>query len=168
MELLKPVNALFYQIENLLSQLTQKEYSQKCNLLFNATIGQHIRHIIEWFEELEIGYEIEIVNYDNRKRNLRLETDIEFALKSFKSLLEKIDKSDKMLLLVANYDKDNEKELKVSTTYYREVLGNIEHAVHHMAIIKVGMSKFSNIKLPKDFGIAISTLKNESKKCIEN
>jgi hypothetical protein len=37
---------------------------------------------------------------------------------------------------------------------------NIEHAVHHMAIMKIGIREVADyINLPDNFGIAVSTLR---------
>jgi hypothetical protein len=49
--------------------------------------------------------------------------------------------------------------MDVSTNYYREVIYNLEHTIHHMALIRVGINELGNIDLPKDFGVAPSTIK---------
>jgi hypothetical protein len=50
MQLQQAVNNIFVQLADSLNQLTQQEYSQPCKTLFNNTIGQHVRHIIELFQ----------------------------------------------------------------------------------------------------------------------
>jgi hypothetical protein len=48
----------------------------------------------------------------------------------------------------------------MDTNYFRELTYNIEHAVHHMAIIKIGIREVANyVTLPADFGIAASTIR---------
>jgi hypothetical protein len=37
---------------------------------------------------------------------------------------------------------------------------NVEHAIHHMALIKVGLKEVCPaVKIPADFGVAVSTVK---------
>ena len=163
MELLEPTKSVFCHIQILLSQITNKEYTLKCKKLSDATIGQHLRHLIEWYIELNNGYKEGIINYDNRKRNKLIETDIKFTIDTLNQLLQELNKKDKTLFLAANFDKENQNLIKVKTTYFREVLGNLEHAVHHMALIKIALTENTNIQLPKDFGVAMSSLKSKSK-----
>jgi hypothetical protein len=50
----------------------------------------------------------------------------------------------------------------VETTALRELVYNIEHAVHHMAIMKIGVREIASyIGLSSDFGIAASTIRHK-------
>ena len=49
MQLQKAIGNVFVQLNESLQQLSNDEYTQQCPTLFNATIGQHVRHIIELF-----------------------------------------------------------------------------------------------------------------------
>jgi len=43
---------------------------------------------------------------------------------------------------------------------YRELAYNIEHVIHHMAIIKIALRQhFEEVTIPENFGIAPSTAK---------
>ena len=46
----------------------------------------------------------------------------------------------------------------VKTNYFRELLYNLEHSIHHQALIKVAVLKNKNIQLCPEFGIAKSTI----------
>jgi hypothetical protein len=63
MLLKQSVQHVFVQLSETLHQLQDEEYSQPSRILFDATIGQHTRHIIELFLCLEQGYESGVVNY---------------------------------------------------------------------------------------------------------
>jgi hypothetical protein len=128
-------------------------------MLFQATIGQHVRHIIELFICLNKGYETGFVNYDKRARDQRIETDKAFACDLLFEIAHNLDKPDKPLLLEANHHETSNEEMIIATTYYREVLYNLEHTIHHMALIRIGIKEVSNIELPSGYGVASSTIK---------
>ncbi|CAN0490192.1 unnamed protein product [Phaeothamnion confervicola] len=68
--------------------------------------------------------------------------------------------TDKALKLEAAYDLDKEEFVTIETNYLRELVYNIEHAVHHMAIMKIGIREAAPyVKLTPDFGIAASTIR---------
>lgn len=46
----------------------------------------------------------------------------------------------------------------IETNYFREVLYNLEHCIHHQALIKVALLNFNYIQISETFGIAPSTI----------
>lgn len=159
MQLQQAVNTIFVQLSDSLSQLSQQQYSQSCKTLFNNTIGQHVRHIIELFQCLENGYDTGIVNYEKRKRDTLIETDKELADRLLLEIHKGLGKPNKTLTLEACYDDHVTEAIAIETNYFREVAYNLEHTIHHMALIRVGITEISNIQLPEDFGVASSTVK---------
>jgi hypothetical protein len=155
------IQNIFVQLTASANQLTQEQYVKPCKTLFNASIGQHVRHIIELFQSLLSGYEEGIVNYEHRKRDVKIETDKDFALQLLKSIYENVDKPNKGLTLTACYDEHSSDTMNVITNYHREVIYNLEHAIHHMALIRIGVSEVSDIKLSENFGVAVSTIKHQ-------
>jgi hypothetical protein len=158
-ELFPPVHALLHQMEQLLLALTDEQYSKKLRVLSNATLGQHTRHILEFFIELNAGYETGLVNYDNRKRDYSIEISRATAIEQIHSLISGLEKEDKMLTLAADYGRDMDCTVNVSTNYQRELVYNLEHMVHHMALLRIGVQAQSGIYLPEEFGVALSTIK---------
>ena len=79
MLLKQPIQNVFVQLTETLNQLSADEYIQPSKTLFNASIGQHVRHIIELFLCLEKGYESGVVNYEKRKRDYQIETNKDLA-----------------------------------------------------------------------------------------
>src|SRR5215213_7639181 len=159
MQLQQAVNNVFVQLSSTLDQLDQDQYVQPCKTLFNATIGQHVRHIIELFQCLENGYDIGLVNYEQRQRDLRIETDKAFASGLLIEVHQGLNKENKELQLQACYDEHAADLLTLQTNFYREVAYNLEHTIHHMALIRVGITEVSDIELPEEFGVASSTIK---------
>jgi hypothetical protein len=37
---------------------------------------------------------------------------------------------------------------------------NLEHTIHHMALIRIGISEVSDIRLSENYGVASSTIKH--------
>jgi hypothetical protein len=159
MLLKKPIRQVFVQLSETLRQLSNEEYCMQSRVLSNATIGQHVRHIIELFQCLEAGYEPGLVNYEKRKRNYRLETEKEMAEQLLAELYEKLEKPDKEMILEAEDYCDSVEIVAISTNYYRELAYNLEHTIHHMALIRVGVNEVSAVQLPEEFGVAYSTIK---------
>ena len=159
MQLQQAVNNIFVQLADSLNQLSQEEYSQPCKTLFNNTIGQHVRHIIELFQCLEKGYENGVVNYEKRKRDTTIEADKELASRLLLEIHGGLSKENKALTLEASYDDHTTDPILFDTNYNREIAYNLEHTIHHMALIRVGINEISSIELPEDFGVASSTVK---------
>jgi hypothetical protein len=159
MQLQKTIQHVFLQLSETLHLLTNEQYVHPSKCLFNATIGQHTRHIIEMFIVLEEGYDTGLVNYESRKRDLRIETDKQFATALLLQIYNSLDKVNKQMIMQATYNEDSDELLSFQTNYYREIAYNLEHTIHHMALIKVGISELSDIPLPDGFGVATSTIK---------
>ena len=159
MHLIKPIQQLFEQLQTIIHSLSDEQYNAPGKLLEGATIGQHIRHVIELFQELQTGYDTGTVNYDNRKRDHKIEADRLFAIEKLDTLHNTLARPDKKLLLKAGYNATSNETGEFETNYFRELIYNLEHTVHHMALIRVGVRECSNIQLSNDFGIAVSTLK---------
>jgi hypothetical protein len=153
------IQQVFGQLNDVLHRLSDEQYVAPCERLLNATIGQHVRHIIELVRCLEKGYYTGIINYDKRERSQLIQTDRKLARKILSGIYTSVLKPDKTLLLEASYGEETEETLLIGTNYYREMVYNLEHAVHHMALIRIGINEVSNIHLSADFGVAASTIK---------
>lgn len=166
MHLQQAVNNVFVQLSETIRQLSPAQYAQHCNNLGNNTIGQHVRHVIEMFQCLENGYAGSIVNYEQRKRDVTIENDRDLALQLLQKIYSRLNKPDKPLVLHAFYDELADGSVAISTNYFREVASNLEHTIHHMALIRVGIKEVSDISLPENFGVASSTVKHR-KQCAQ-
>jgi hypothetical protein len=154
-----PIQNVFVQLSESLNQLTDTEYTQQSNILFNATIGQHVRHIIELFLCLEKGYDEGVVNYEKRKRDYRIETDKSLAASLLKDIYRGLNRANKDIILEAEDYGDTAEIVSIPSNYYREIAYNLEHTIHHMALIRVGINEVSSLVLPNEFGVAYSTIK---------
>lgn len=153
------IGRVFDQLEDALTNISSSQYTQVSQRLSGATIGQHVRHVIELFVCLEKGYAQGVVNYEKRKRDIRIETDKALALDLLQKRYARIEKTDRPLILEFSGDGAAGENSVMATNYFRELLYNLEHTVHHMALIRVALSEVSDLVLPAGFGVASSTLK---------
>jgi len=143
------------QFKEVLSQLPTRSYAQPCVVLSNATIGQHTRHVIELYQCLTNGYAIGQICYDKRERNIRIEEDVTYAIAQLTEIQKTLEKPDKEVMV--SYDLAD-KEVSIKSNFLREAMYNLEHMIHHQALIRVGVQQLTNIVLPDSFGVAPSTI----------
>lgn len=155
------IHNVFVQLSASLEQLDQQQYSKPCSTLFNASIGQHVRHIIELFQCLEAGYESGIVNYEKRKRDNAIETNRDLALLLLKEIHQHLEKPNKGMTLENSYDEHSNETVLITTNYHREIAYNLEHTIHHMALIRVGINEVAPMSLPENYGVAAATIKHK-------
>ena len=143
------------QFKQVLLGLPQDCYAKSCNVLSNSSIGQHTRHIIELYLCLLQGYESADVSYDRRKRDLQIEQDLSFAITQLEFIQTQLDRPNKSIKI--SYELAGS-ETCLDSNYFREVMYNLEHTIHHQALIKVGIEHFTTLQLPESFGVAPSTM----------
>jgi uncharacterized damage-inducible protein DinB len=154
------------QLIQLVNRLSAEEYARSATVLGNHSLGQHIRHIIEFFTCLEQGMQRGCVNYDRRAHDKLLESDKYLALEVLHRIQNFVNNPppNSNLLLELDYAVNPAEMQQVPTNFLRELVYNIEHAVHHMALIRLGVREVApHITLPPDFGVAASTIRHQQK-----
>ncbi|WP_339699829.1 hypothetical protein [uncultured Roseivirga sp.] len=150
------------QIIVISNQLKDDEFRSPLGILSKNSIGKHIRHIIEFYDLMMVGHTTGKVDYDKRSHDKVLEENRVLAIEKMNSLSLEIMaiSQDQPITMYANYSVDGNDPVTIDTTLFRELQYNIEHAVHHMAIIKIALlNAFSEVKIPESFGVAYSTIK---------
>ena len=153
------IRNVFLELTHSLEQITDTQYCGVCRELSQASIGQHVRHIIELFQSLETGYESGIVDYEARKRDKEIETNKTLAVSLLKDIYNRSARVNKELTLRNCYSGEEGEQAEIRTNYEREIAYNLEHTIHHMALIRVAMISLCDITLPETFGVAPSTTK---------
>ncbi len=154
------------EIKKLIESVNQDQYTYKSTLLSGATIGQHIRHILEFYICLINGNKLGKVNYDQRERNLKLETDMAFAIYTIDKICSNLilSNNDLTILLEGNFSSDASESITIKTTFKRELAYCLEHSIHHQALIKIGLMEQQIGHLINDsFGVAPATLRYKEK-----
>ena len=151
-------HSLIEQAIDFISKTEETTYRQRCDDVFTSSIGQHIRHCIEHYDELFIALaEKRAVRYHLRPRNMEVETDPKVAVNRLRFIRNQLDRigSEDNSLEVSDGGAAEPSQSSLS----RELEFLISHTVHHYALITVIANKFA-VEVPKDFGIAPTTLKH--------
>tara|TARA_Y100001970_G_scaffold82097_1_gene103913 strand:- start:2953 stop:3450 length:498 start_codon:yes stop_codon:yes gene_type:complete len=130
----------------------EKVWINKGKSINNETIGRHIRHIIDFYLCF-IKYEnSDLINYDARTRNKKIETNFFYAK----------EKIDDILKYLKSYDyKTHEVKVRInySITGYdlessldRELMHLADHTIHHANLIQIFIkNKFPNMNSNIEF-----------------
>lgn len=159
MEPQRAVSHVFQQLTDSLNQLNDHQYNHPCKNLNGNTVGRHVRHIIEMFQCLQTGYETGELDYEKRNRDSQIETDKILATELLNHIRAQLSIENKPLVLHSYYNVMAIHPEVIPTNYFREIGYNIEHTIHHMALIRVGLREIGNITVDDTYGVAISTLK---------
>jgi hypothetical protein len=143
------------ELSHVIGQLHHDDYSKPLPVLSGASIGQHTRHSIEMFQCLLKGYDKGSFSYDHRQRDLQLETDVSFAQNQIKQICIEMNLPNKALISSYNL---GESTVEVETNFFRELVFNLEHCIHHNALIRIGVNATSDIVMSEHFGVAPSTM----------
>lgn len=141
-----------------LSTLTGRQYQSPDPLINGATVGQHWRHLNDHYACFLGGFGNASVDYGDRCRDARTESDLAFALQEARLLVRRL----------AELASHTDSPLKVrhepadvdtpanDSSVARELEFLFSHSSHHLAMISVVLRQLG-IKLPVDFGLAAST-----------
>ncbi len=157
------------EIKKVLVKLTNEQYKQQSSTLFGASIGQHVRHILEFYQNVLIGLDSKTVNYDSRERNLLIETDTKFTIQMIDEICSKLKEniSDESMILEGNFCAEEGKQIQIKTSFLRELAYCLEHSIHHQALIKVGLLEVNCLGfIDETFGLAPATIRYR-KACVQ-
>lgn len=164
--MLKPIIndnlGLLEQVDSLLVQLDNEALAQPLCVILGSSVGMHFRHLLEFYECLLLGLEAGVVAYDRRKRNLLIQTDVLVARLTVRQCIDKLQSlhSDKRLMVESQLHHSNDPFLQ-SSSLKRELVFVADHAVHHLALIRVGLqATIPQVQVAPEVGIATSTLKH--------
>jgi len=162
MQIITTTSTLLADVLLFLSKVNSISYTTKITPLFNSTLGKHTRHFIELYQCLLTQTKVGVVNYDARKRNLLIETDINQAIQAVKDIQQQLlalegDGSEPIFV-----ETDLSPNQDIPSSLIRELLYNYDHCVHHLALIRVGLHFVQpDIDLPEHFGVAVSTVAHQ-------
>ena len=152
----------------ILKRLSREQYNQVSSPYFTASVGKHFRHILDHYLSFISGLSDRHVNYDQRDREARIETDAHCALDTLQQIIATLS----TLKTTANPRAITEQHLyvtlctscsteltePVASSLQRELVFLQGHTIHHYAII-AAILKFEGVSFDQSFGVAASTQK---------
>lgn len=164
--ILHGVAEVLRQGEMLLRALDDASYARHLPAAFNASVGGHYRHCLDHFQSLIEALDADEVNYDHRKRDRRIETERDFAVSETRRIFrgcEGIAEQwlTRSILVRTKVSYGDEAAPAMPSTFGRELMYAVAHAIHHYALIGV-MCGLMGVPLPAGFGVAPSTLKHQA------
>jgi hypothetical protein len=167
MTTLESVSLINKQIQGILDQLSDKQYALNLDIFNGSSVGMHIRHIFDFYDCIVNGCNCDSIDYNQRERNPNIEQNRVSAISAFTQLasIAKGLNDANTINVVTDFSIDeNEQRPSVTSSIGRELMYAYDHAVHHLAIIKMGIkSSFPEVVLDSHIGIAPSTIKYQSK-----
>lgn len=150
------------QIRELLRNISTDNYISKPEILSGASIGQHVRHILEFYLILVEGSFSGTISYDKRERDARIETHPDFAQQTIDRLINGINTLDDKhaVKLEADFSCSGYSKNVMRSTVGRELSYCIEHSIHHQALIQAGLIALGlKCVTDENFGVAYSTIR---------
>ncbi len=153
---------LLDQSKALLAAVDDSGYSHPEAMAMNASLGGHMRHVLEHIEPILSCPASGVLDYDARPRDQRLESSRSIALSRVEACAEALrsmpDAWEADALRIRNRISEGEDGVVVAaSSRLRELIYAVAHTVHHFALIRV-MCNLRGILLPTGFGYAPSTL----------
>lgn len=159
--------AILEQGGELLQGLPPDAYGQRVPEAFDASIGGHYRHCLDHFTSLRRAVGSGEVDYDNRDRDPRIESQPGYALEVTEGLRGWLETLGPRILAMpvgarceVSYARGSAPV--TGSTLGREMVYAIAHAIHHYALISV-MARLMEVRVPSRFGVAPSTVAHNEK-----
>ena len=159
--LIRSNSVILKQGISLLERHSQETYTATDPEVFGSSIGAHARHVLDHYSSLLAGVGSGVVDYDNRIRNTRVETELEAGVSEFKrilGLIQSLETREDIVLDVKVSSSVEEGNETCRSSVGRELQFLVSHTVHHFALISIA-SRLQGVFPDASFGVAPSTLK---------
>ena len=166
MELIESNLFRLCQLDQVLYALRADEYSKPLPILLGASLGQHFRHIAENYLLL-LNRSGSQINYNLRARKESWEKNPDEMRQILFEIREQIEsiEHDTPIQWSGSLSVTNEYLSTASSSLFRELAYNLEHCVHHMAIIRIAWSQLRPLEpIDPTFGMAAATIRHHNQR----
>ncbi|MFW3614170.1 hypothetical protein [Billgrantia antri] len=150
-----------YQLQAFLERLTPAFYRYTFGPTGRQSLGKHVRHILDHYDALLVGAGAGSIDYENRRRDERLETEPELAVARVAEICAALPglEAHRSATLQLRYPVEGASgSLVLTSSLPRELAFLTSHTVHHMALLGM-MAESLGVDLPVHFGVHPSTLR---------
>ena len=154
------------QMKVFLDQISRKQYSEKIEVLSGASIGQHVRHILDFYLCI-LNRGDGIISYDRRRRDTQTENKPEYALEVCGMIREQIPVFDtgEPVTIISEFNGSVQQN---ASSIGRELIYALDHTVHHLALIRIGLRIVApHIEISENLGVAPSTIQYRQQQCAQ-
>ncbi|GGK73719.1 DinB family protein [Amphritea balenae] len=149
------------QLHDFIVSIDAVTYQTNHKPLFDSSIGQHLRHILDMFQALIQNSDAPVINYDIRQRGIPLETVQQegiIALKSVRKWMENLNENDlkRCVTIHTEVDIAEQYSAQFKSSFGRELAFASTHAVHHLALMAT-IAKVSGCQVDAQYGVAPAT-----------
>lgn len=155
--------ALLRQGRELLASLDARDYVRPDPKLGGSPVGTHVRHVLDFYvcflRDLADG----TIDYDDRPRDPRMETDLDHAVERFDALASQMERLDvdaaNGIAVRARAAAGEKRTVDAPSSLERELQFLSSHTIHHYSLIAV-LLRLADRDVPEEFGVAPSTLRH--------
>ena len=149
------------QMMDFITGLSDEAYMRAPKPLFNSSIGQHLRHILDVYMALMNTDNLPEINYDIRRRGLALETVRSEGLIELNSVHKWLmtlnpEKLALPISIQSEVSVCSEQSAQMASSMARELCFASSHLTHHLALM-AAIAKFLGHEVNDEFGVAPTT-----------
>ncbi|MGF1572794.1 MAG: DinB family protein [Sumerlaeia bacterium] len=146
------------QCAQVLSVITAEHY--RTAPVGHSSIGAHVRHGVEHFQQLLAGINCGLIDYDQRDRDLSLEQDLSQFMHHHQGLIAELALLENQPLnatiSILQAPGNCVQTRPVASSVERELLFCSSHFMHHLAMIRL-IAQLLGVQLSTEIGLAYST-----------
>jgi uncharacterized damage-inducible protein DinB len=152
---------IFDQLNDFIESIDDDIYQDNSSTLFESSIGQHLRHILDIYHALIRNMADDIVDYDIRLRGSSVEASRGDALRTLHEIRawlaglcpHEITRNVKIRTEIAISEQHSS---VLDTSFARELFFASNHTRHHLALM-VTIAKVLGCNIGKHYGVAPAT-----------
>lgn len=158
--LIEPIKQTLQELMDVLSLANNEQFSRSLSIFSGASVGMHARHIVEFYQcLLTQSIDNQIVDYNKRERDMALQTRIDYFSFTISQVINSLENLDEAIINTPlSIVSESEDKIPIHSSLARELHYNLEHTIHHAALIKIGLLSMNpEWQIPSSFGVAPST-----------
>jgi uncharacterized damage-inducible protein DinB len=146
----------------LLGALGDERYGARVPVAYGASIGGHLRHIIEHYLGFLNGLPDGALDYEHRARDPLMETSPAYAADTLAAIADRLEDlaAHPPIGGALRVHAETSEHTAAGSSVLRELEFLLSHTIHHYALVAV-MARLQGHEPPTDFGVAPSTLKHQ-------